>query len=241
MATHLSLTNSLLENLSLVARGNSMTQDYAVIYEEMVQQEFPAKINTLKVTSLVMGGVSLVIARMIHKKAGIVLACATAIPLLGFFYLRQRENVYLPKLENSYNGIRSVFLQMMKYLDEERQFKESILIREFNAQKAKVTGYEADAKAALFLIESGFNTQKIKLADASEKERCATHEKIRNLATAILAMSKPSMIPDQRWEDFQTSCYKFLHGRNNHRYVTPHNPYVPLERKDGSWEARGFQ
>lgn len=238
MATHLSLTNPPFENLNLVARGITMTQEYAVIHEEMVQQEFPARINTLVATSLLMGGVSLVIARLVHKKAGIVLACAIAIPLLGIFYLRQKKNVYLPKLENSYNGVRSVFLQMSQYLDRERQFKESILVREFNAQKSKVTGYEADANATLFLIEEGFNTKKIKLTDASETERYVTHGKIRDLATLILAMTQPSTIPDQRWEDFQISCYKFLHGRTNQRYVTPPNPYVSLEWKDGSWEAR---
>jgi hypothetical protein len=238
MATHLSLANPPFENLNLVARGITMTKEYAEIHEEMVRQEFPAQINTLKVTSLVMGGISLVIALLVHKKAGIVLACATAVPLLGIFYLRQRENVYVPKLENFYNGVRSVFLQMSQYLEKERQFKEAILIREFNAQKTKVTGYEADAKATLFLIECSFNTQKIKFPDASETERYVIHGKIRDLATLILAMTQPSTITEQRWEDFQICCYKFLHGRNNQRYVTPPNPYDSVEYKNGTWEAR---
>ncbi len=71
MATHLSLTNTPFENLNLVARGITMTKDYAEIHEEMVRQEFPAKINTLTVTSLAMGGISFVIAGWSIKKPGL--------------------------------------------------------------------------------------------------------------------------------------------------------------------------
>lgn len=235
MVTHLSLINKPFENLNLVARGVTMTKDYAEIHEDMVRQEFPAKINTLTVTSLAMGGISFVIALLVNKKAGIVLACSTAIPLVGLFYQRQRRNVFLSKLDGAWNGIRSTFLQMAKYLDDERQFKENVLVNEFNGKIA--TTNRDYAQTALGEVEKNFNIGKITFSDAEERERYQTHRKIRDLMNLILAMEKPPLFYEMRWEEFHISCYKFLHGRHNQRLVSSSQPYVSLEFKEGSWRA----
>ncbi len=214
-----------------------MTKEYADIHEEFVRQEFPAVISTLKITAFALGVISLLITVLVHRKTGIVLSCLCIVPLIGIYYIQQRQNVFLSKLELVSNQTRAIFSDINIYLENERFFKEEVLISLFN----EGTYYEEqDALRELQKIVARFDRDLLILNDADKNRRYNKQGKIISSVRSALAMKTPYTVPGDVWKKFQLTCIQYLHGRNSIATDKP-CPYICLSRTNTlHWSAVPF-
>jgi hypothetical protein len=234
--TYLSTNSTPYQNFCNIVEKHAIeTEEYSLALDKLNNQDFPAKLNALKISSLaffLLSGLSYLTHR---TTLGIVFSSVTVVTLVGLKYHLDRQARFSEEVKKKAEIVDQIFSAIFEFLSLQMQFKENELIYKTNSKEHVSHGVAGD------FFKKVLNEYDQK-GSSTPQQGYEDYPQLRVLAQKILTRQSSALVSKENWEKLRMGCAFLLYGRRGASYdqllrppflrIHPDADYVKLYESD---------